>query len=56
LLNLGSSARFNSPGKAQGNWTWRYRPEQLRALREGAASYLAELAQLYGRDGATPRP
>jgi len=52
LLTLGSDARFNRPGTSQGNWTWRYRPEQLRALSEGASVYLRELAILYGRDGA----
>lgn len=50
LLNLGSEGRFNTPGTAQGNWAWRYRPAQLRALREGASSYLRELASLYGRE------
>ena len=33
LLNLGSNA-LQHPG-SQGNWTWRYRPAQLRALRDG---------------------
>ncbi len=51
MLTLGSDARFNTPGSPQGNWTWRYRPEQLRSLREGAATYLRELASLYGRLG-----
>ena len=48
---LGSEARFNTPGKAQGNWTWRYRAEQLRALRDSAGPYLRELGALYDRDG-----
>ncbi len=51
LMSLGSEARFNTPGKSQGNWTWRYRPEQLRALHEYSATYLSELAELSGRDG-----
>ena len=51
LLTLGSEARFNTPGTSQGNWSWRYRPEQLRALDDGGAKYLRELAALYGRDG-----
>ena len=51
LLNRGSEARFNTPGQSQGNWTWRYRPDDLGALRTGAAGYLRELAALYGRDG-----
>ena len=29
LLGLDSSARMNSPGKADGNWLWRYRSEVL---------------------------
>ncbi len=49
LLTLGPAGRFNTPGTSQGNWTWRYRPEQLRALRDGASGYLLELAHLYGR-------
>lgn len=49
LMSLGSEARFNTPGKAQGNWTWRYTAEQLRALRDNSAGHLAELAALYGR-------
>jgi 4-alpha-glucanotransferase len=52
LLSLRSEARFNTPGKPQGNWTWRYRPEQLRALRDNSAGYLRDLAALYGRDGS----
>jgi 4-alpha-glucanotransferase len=51
LLTLGSEARFNTPGTSQGNWSWRYRPEQLRALDDGGAKYLRELGVLYGRDG-----
>lgn len=49
LLTLGTTARFNTPGTSQGNWTWRYRPEQLAALKTGGAAYLHELATLYGR-------
>lgn len=58
LLSLDSSARFNTPGKSQGNWTWRYRSEQLHSLRGGTAAYLRDLAKLYGRDGepVTPAP
>ncbi|MEB3268136.1 MAG: 4-alpha-glucanotransferase [Leptolyngbya sp.] len=29
VLGLGSHARMNSPGKPDGNWGWRYRPEML---------------------------
>jgi 4-alpha-glucanotransferase len=52
LLNLGSEGRFNTPGKSQGNWTWRYREEDLRALCANSAGYLRDLAALYGRDAA----
>ena len=52
LFSLGSSARINSPGTSQGNWTWRYRDEQLRALHDGSASYLRNLTALYGRDSS----
>lgn len=51
LFSLGASARFNTPGKSQGNWTWRYRAEQLASLRNGTAPYLRQLAALYGRGG-----
>ncbi|MDB6093373.1 MAG: 4-alpha-glucanotransferase [Verrucomicrobia bacterium] len=49
LLGLGSVARFNSPGVAEGNWSWRFRPEQLRSLSDGTVKYLRELAALYDR-------
>jgi 4-alpha-glucanotransferase len=29
LLGLGSEARMNTPGKAEGNWSWRLRRGQL---------------------------
>ncbi len=29
VLSLGSEARFNTPGKASGNWTWRLADRQL---------------------------
>jgi 4-alpha-glucanotransferase len=56
LLTLGAEARFNTPGTSHGNWTWRYHPEQLDALRSGAAPYLRELASLYGREHVKPQP
>jgi 4-alpha-glucanotransferase len=52
LLSLGSEARFNTPGKSQGNWTWRYRPEHLRALHANSAAYLRDLGEMYGRGAA----
>jgi 4-alpha-glucanotransferase len=50
LLNLGSEARFNSPGLAQGNWRWRLAAGDIdRLMSGGTAAYLAELASLSGR-------
>jgi 4-alpha-glucanotransferase len=49
LMSLGSEARFNTPGKATGNWQWRYRVEQLSKLQSGGANYLHQLGDLYGR-------
>ena len=49
LMNLGSEARFNTPGRASGNWTWRYRSVQLDKLRRESLAYLRELAELYDR-------
>jgi len=51
LMSLGSEARFNTPGQAQGNWQWRYLPQQLEALRGDTAEYLNSLSELYYRDG-----
>ncbi|MGH7957491.1 MAG: 4-alpha-glucanotransferase, partial [Opitutaceae bacterium] len=50
LLSLDTGARFNTPGQSQGNWTWRYRADQLQALHENSSGYLRELAALYGRE------
>ena len=50
MLSLGSEARFNTPGKSQGNWSWRYHEEQLQSLRDNSGPYLRELAALYGRE------
>jgi 4-alpha-glucanotransferase len=49
LLNLDSTARFNTPGQPAGNWSWRYRAVQLEQLRRNSAAYLRELGTLYGR-------
>ncbi|HKB90868.1 MAG TPA: 4-alpha-glucanotransferase, partial [Opitutaceae bacterium] len=49
LLSLGSEARFNSPGKPENNWQWRYRPTQLEKLHRDSAPYLKQLGTLYGR-------
>jgi 4-alpha-glucanotransferase len=50
VLSLGGEARFNSPGKPQGNWQWRYRSTQIEQLiNGGAATYLKSLGAMYGR-------
>jgi 4-alpha-glucanotransferase len=50
VMSLGSAARFNSPGKPQGNWQWRCRSGQLEQLiGGGTAAYLKSLATIYGR-------
>ena len=49
LFALGSSARFNSPGQAEGNWAWRFTAEQLGSLSAKSSGYLRELAALYRR-------
>ncbi len=46
ILGLGSSARMNMPGTAQGNWEWRYDEGDLT---NGALERLADLTELYGR-------
>ncbi len=46
LLGLDSSARMNSPGKADGNWGWRYRQS---VLDEQVRDRLRELTRLTGR-------
>lgn len=49
LLNLGEEGRMNAPGSAQGNWQWRYQPENLEFLQREVAGYLKEIGHLYGR-------
>lgn len=50
LLALGSEARMNTPGVAEGNWAWRLSPEQLFNLGRNSAAYLRELSSLYRRN------
>jgi 4-alpha-glucanotransferase len=49
ILNLGSEARFNAPGKPAGNWQWRCSQAQVDWLFRETAPYLASLAEIYGR-------
>jgi 4-alpha-glucanotransferase len=52
VLGLDSRARMNSPGKARGNWAWRYRAEQVDRR---VTDRLAEMTALYGRwNGRVP--
>jgi len=49
VLALGSEARMNTPGREQGNWTWRLRRGQL------TAKHAARLRDLTERHGRSPR-
>jgi len=53
LLNLGDEGRMNVPGRAEGNWRWRCRAEQL-----SRAGYerLRDLTKTSGRLLGTGRP
>jgi 4-alpha-glucanotransferase len=46
LLNLGSEARMNYPGRPSGNWHWRFKPEDLN---EELEAKLSEINYLYYR-------
>jgi 4-alpha-glucanotransferase len=46
VLALGSEARMNVPGRADGNWTWRLREG---ALGDWHRARLRELVEVYGR-------
>lgn len=54
LLHLDDQARFNTPGTASGNWTWRL--SQPIASLEDPLQGLQGLAQRYGRTGGTGVP
>jgi 4-alpha-glucanotransferase len=53
VLGLGSEARMNLPGRASGNWRWRFTPG---ALTDGVRDRLKRLADLYGRSAVVPPP
>lgn len=45
VLGLGSEARMNTPGKSSGNWSWRFRMDDIKAehiqkLKEMTLTYL----------------
>ena len=50
-LDLGSSARVNVPGVAEGNWRWRMRPD---ALSPALAEKLRSMTARYGRAPYVP--
>jgi 4-alpha-glucanotransferase len=50
VLGLDSSARMNVPGKAEGNWDWRFQALQLTAT---VKERLAGLTAVYGRWNGT---
>lgn len=52
VLGLGSEARMNFPSRAEGNWSWRLRPEQMASEQ---ADRLRELNFLYARGMAARR-
>ncbi len=45
LLGLGGKARMNRPGRARGNWEWRFRPDQLTS---SLGKKLVEVTKIYG--------
>ncbi len=46
VIGLGSEARMNTPGTLNGNWEWRFTPDQISEEDE---EFLKELTHLYGR-------
>lgn len=46
ILNLGTDARMNFPGKAAGNWQWRFTPEMVS---KQALDRIGEITEIYGR-------
>ncbi|MBN1402380.1 MAG: 4-alpha-glucanotransferase [Anaerolineae bacterium] len=53
VLGLGSEARINTPGNPSGNWTWRYRDEQLQPA---LAVALRDLCEVTGRTEVKAEP
>lgn len=46
VLALGSEARMNMPGRAAGNWAWRYQPG---ALQDWHRDWLAHITRMFNR-------
>ena len=53
LLQVGAEGRMNLPGRAEGNWQWRF---HAGALESGVVERLAGMARLYGREREKPAP
>jgi len=51
VLELGGEARMNLPGRAGGNWRWRYRAGQLTHEHE---TRLRDLTETYGLAAVGP--
>ncbi len=47
ILDLGAEARMNTPGRPQGNWSWRY---WLDALNDAIKDRLNTITRLYSRN------
>jgi len=50
VIGGGAEARFNTPGKSEGNWRWRLAPGKIGDAERG---WLAYLCETYGRTTAT---
>jgi len=46
VLGVDSEGRMNTPGRASGNWAWRYSQDMLTAT---ACDRLKTLTEMYGR-------
>lgn len=46
LLGIGTEGRMNTPGTAEGNWSWRYEKD---ILTDELAETLLQISHLYGR-------
>jgi 4-alpha-glucanotransferase len=49
VLQLDTSARFNTPARAEGNWQWRCTRAQLAELSRAPQQFLRDLAAFYDR-------
>ncbi|HYC70966.1 MAG TPA: 4-alpha-glucanotransferase [Opitutaceae bacterium] len=51
LLDLGGEATLNRPGTTDGNWQWRFSPDQQASLREEKLERLRHWIRLFDRTG-----